>query len=192
MAEAPKILAFAASLRRGSFNVSTLKAAVRGAEAKGCQVTTVNLADYPLPFYDADTESAQGFPPKAVELRALLQAHRGLLLASPEYNSSLSALMKNTIDWLSRPAAGTPASALFRGKVAGLVAAAPTPSGGLRGLAPLSSILANIGVIVLPYAVGVVAADKAFDDQGNFLDLGVARRVEAVGGAVADFLQRRA
>jgi NAD(P)H-dependent FMN reductase len=185
-----KILAFAGSVRRESFNRRVLRIAARGAEATGASVTTIELADYPLPLFDQDFEAASGEPSQARRLKDLFLAHEGLLLACPEYNSSITPLLKNTIDWVSRPAPGEPDLAAYRGKVAGLVSASPGALGGLRGLRHVREILGNIGVIVVPQQMAVAKAMDAFGDDGNLKDARQQAAVESVGRAVAELLLR--
>lgn len=185
-----KILAFAGSVRRASFNKCVLAIAVRGAEAAGASVTVVDLADHALPLFDQDLESSQGLPDAAKRLKTLFLQHDALLLACPEYNSSITPLLKNTIDWVSRPAPGEAALAAYRGKVAGLVSASPGALGGLRGLRHVREILGNIGVLVVPQQVAVSKADAAFDDAGNLKDAKQQTAVEGVGRAVAELAAR--
>jgi NAD(P)H-dependent FMN reductase len=186
MSDAPKILAFAGSARRESFNRKLLAVAVEGARAAGAEVTVLDLADYPLPIFDADVEARDGLPEKAIRLKDHFLAHDGLLLACPEYNSSITPLMKNTIDWVSRPASRDekPLSA-YAGKVAALVATSPGAIGGLRGLVTVRSILGNLGVLVLPKQVAVPKAREAFDDEGRLVDEKSRAAVESVGAGLA-------
>jgi NAD(P)H-dependent FMN reductase len=188
----PRILAVAGSLRRGSYNARLLALAVRGATAAGAEVTVCDLARYPLPLYDADQEAAGGLPSAALELQALLSTHRGLLVASPEYNGSVPPLLVNVIAWTSRPSPGRPRAACFKDKAAGLLSASVAPSAGLRGLAHLGALLGNLGVIVLPYPVGIEAgvSGQAFNADGTLASAALQRKVEDAGAAVAAFLGR--
>ena len=162
----PTILAFAGSTRSESLNKKLARAAAAGAEAAGANVTVVDLGDYPLPLFDEDLEAASGLPENAVKLRELFINHDGFLIASPEYNGSLTAVLKNVIDWLSRRQ-GTEAPYLcFKEKVALLVAASPGGLGGLRGLNHLNTILHGLQVIVLPEQKAIPAAHTRFDDTG--------------------------
>jgi NAD(P)H-dependent FMN reductase len=111
-------------------------------------------------------------------------AHEGLLIATPEYNSSISPLLKNTIDWVSRPADGEPMLAVYRDKVAAVMSASPGGLGGLRGLVHLRSILSNMGVLVIPDQVAVTQAHSAFDDHGNLLDAKRQTSVQGLGRSV--------
>ena len=107
-----------------------------------------------MPLFNQDLEEAEGPPENAGTLKAILLAHEGLLIASPEYNSSITPLLKNTIDWVSRAGEGDKALAAYEGKVAAVMSASPGRLGGLRGLVHLRSILSNIGVLVIPDQVG--------------------------------------
>ena len=183
-----KILAFAGSARRDSFNKKLVKVAARGAEQAGAEVTVIDLADYPLPIYDGDLEE-QGFPENVGKLRELFKAHDGLLLACPEYNSSITPLLKNTIDWVSRPEGDDPGLVAFQGKTAALLAASPGGLGGLRGLVSVRSILGNIGVVVLPKQHALSKAHEAFSGE-ELSDDGQRGAVEGIGAELANFLQR--
>lgn len=182
MSNTAKILAFAGSARQGSVNKKLIRIAAEGARSAGAEVTLIDLKDFPMPLYDGDQEADSGLPDNAVALRALFAEHDGLLIASPEYNSSISPLLKNTIDWVSRPAGDDPSLKYFTGKVAGLVAASPGGLGGLRGLVHVRQILSNSNVIVIPEQHAVPAAHQAFDDSGDLKD---AKRQEAVAGVGA-------
>jgi len=184
MTDQPRILAFAGSARKDSFNVKLVNIAAAGARAAGAEVTVLNLNDFPMPLFNQDLEAADGPPPQASRLKEIMRAHDGLLIASPEYNSSISPLLKNTIDWVSRPADGEPMLAAYQGKVAGLMSASPGRLGGLRGLVHLRSILSNIGVLVTPDQVAVGEAGSAFDDRGDLVDDRRRASVQGVGRTV--------
>jgi chromate reductase, NAD(P)H dehydrogenase (quinone) len=185
-----KILAFAGSLRTDSFNKKLVQIAVAGARAAGAEVTLIDLRDFPMPVYDGDIEAAQGLPENARKLKELFLAHHGLLLSCPEYNSSITAVLKNTIDWVSRPLPGEASLAAFDGKVAALMAASPGSLGGLRGLVHVRSILGNIKVIVLPDQVAVMKADQAFAPDGKLKDDKQQAAVEALGAKLTRTLQK--
>src|ERR1700722_14157917 len=110
----PRILAFAGSTRKDSYNKRLVRIAAQGAEAAGAKVTIIDLADFPMPLYDGDLEQSAGQPEHGVRLKKLLTESDGLLLASPEYNSSYSAVLKNSIDWVSRSVQGEPPLLAFR------------------------------------------------------------------------------
>ena len=167
----PKIVAFAGSLRTGSFNKKLLALAADAARAAGAEVTVVDLRDLALPLFDQDIEDASGLPEGAKKFKALLRASDGFLIASPEYNSSITAALKNAIDWASRAESDDePPLVAYKGKTAALMAASPGALGGLRGLVTLRSILSNIGVLVLPDQVAIPTAHEAFDDAGKLKD----------------------
>jgi NAD(P)H-dependent FMN reductase len=186
----PTIIAFAGSTRTDSYNKKLVKIALQGAEAAGADVTFLDLRDVPMPLYDGDLEEREGLPANARKLKDLLLAHQGLLIASPEYNSSLSGVLKNAIDWASRPVEGEAPLACFKGKVCSLMSASPGALGGLRGLVPVRSLLGNIGVIVLPDQVAVSKAHEAFDDNGRLKDAKQQASIEALGANVARMLAK--
>ena len=179
---APRILALAGSVREGSFNKKAVDIAAQGAEAAGAEVTRLDLANYPLPIFNQDLEKEKGLPPQARDLKALFQSHQGLLIASPEYNSSLTALLKNTIDWVSRSEGEEGPLVAYRDKVAVLMAASPGGLGGLRGLVHLRAILQNIGVIVLPKQLAVGASHEALDSAKT------QESLQGLGRSLAEFL----
>ena len=190
MAESPRILAFAGSARQASFNKLLVKIAAAGAEAAGVACAVVDLRDYPLALYDEDLEAAEGLPANAARLRELFVSHQGLLIASPEYNSSITPLLKNVVDWVSRPDKGEPSLAAFRGKAAALMATSPGGLGGLCGLVHLRAILGNIGVLVLPDQVTVPDAANAFADDGQLKDAQRQAAVEGLGANLAGLLRK--
>lgn len=185
MSSISKILAFAGSTRRDSFNKKLVQIAAQGALQAGAETTFLDLADYRLPLFDEDLEAAEGLPENALKLKEVFIGHQGLLIASPEYNSSVTAVLKNTIDWLSRPAPGEASLACFTGKVAVLMSTSPGGLGGLRGLVHLRSILGNIGVIVLPSQVAVPKAYEAFAPDGSLKDPKQQTSIQQLGHNVA-------
>ena len=186
----PRILAFSGSARRDSFNQKLVHEAAQGAEQVGAEVTIVNLGDYPLPIMDEDLEREQGTPENAAKLKALFLAHDGLLIAAPEYNSSITPLLKNAIDWVSRPAEGEEPLAAYQGKTASLMSASPGGLGGLRGLTHLRSILGNIGVLVLPGQITISQAHEAFDAAGILKDERKRSRVQEFGKTLAETIAK--
>ena len=177
----PRILAFAGSLRANSWNKKLVQAAAVGARRAGAEVTYIDLRDYPLPVFDEDLEASQGTPENATKLKALFRNNDGLLIACPEYNSSITAALKNTIDWVSRPVPNEPPLACFEGKVACIMAASPGALGGLRGLVTVRSILGNIRVTMLPDQVAVPKAHEAFNPDGTIKDGKLAASIEGLG-----------
>ncbi|MDW3205021.1 MAG: NAD(P)H-dependent oxidoreductase [Alphaproteobacteria bacterium] len=181
-----KLLAFAGSARRDSMNKKVLKTAVAGAREAGAEVTVIDLRDYPMPLVDEDLEAAEGLPENGAKLQALFGAHHGLLLACPEYNSSITPLLKNTIDWVSRPGPNGPGSQYLRGKTAGLISASAGALGGLRGLVHVRAILGNIGMTVIPNQVAVSGAKKILAEDGSITDPDREKQVKAVGATLAE------
>jgi len=186
----PRILAFASSTRRESFNKKLVAIAAQGAQEAGAEVTLIDLKDFPLPLFDQDLEAEQGMPENGKKLKKLFIDHDGLLIASPEYNSSFPAVLKNAIDWVSRPAPGEPSLVAFRGKVATLMSASPGALGGLRGLVHVRSILGNLGVIVLPDQIAVAKAHEAFQPDGSLVDPKRQAGVEGLGKTLASFIAK--
>lgn len=190
MSQRPRILAFAGSTRKDSYNKKLLPIAAAGARAAGAEVTVIDLKDYPLPLYDGDLEQADGLPPNCQKLKTLFVEHDGLLIAAPEYNSSITGVLKNTIDWVSRPVPGQPPLVGFTGKVAALMSASPGALGGLRGLVHVRSILGNIGVIVLPDQLAIPRAFEAFQPDGSLKDAKQQAGIENLGATLAKVLAK--
>ncbi len=186
MASAPRILAFAGSLRKDSYNKKLVAIAVKGARNAGAEVTLIDLADYPLPVFDQDLEAAQGLPDSAVLLKAEFKNHDGFLIGCPEYNSSITAALKNAIDWASRPVPDEAPLACFTGKVAAIMSASPGALGGLRGLVHVRAILSNIHVLVLPEQKAIPNAPEAFDDHGSLKDPKQRQAVLDLGARLAE------
>lgn len=184
-----RILAFAGSVRAQSFNRRLLPHAVAGARAAGAEVTQIELADYPLPLFDQDFESREGLPENARRLKALMKSHGALLLACPEYNSSITPLLKNTLDWVSRQDGVESGSVPYRNKLVGLVSASAGRWGGLRGLRHVREILTTLGCVVLPEQYNLSGADAAFDEQGGLKDDKARKATEAVGARLATVLK---
>lgn len=191
MAKKIKILAFAGATRKGSFNKKLIKLAAKGAEAAGAEVTLVDLRDFPMPLYDGDLEAAEGLPEKAREFKKLLVDSDGILIASPEYNSGYSAVLKNAIDWASRVSAeGEPSLLAFTGKYAALLSASPGALGGIRGLYQLRELLQNINVTVMPKMQAIPKAGEAFDENGALKDEKLAKSVHNIGAELVATLQK--
>jgi chromate reductase, NAD(P)H dehydrogenase (quinone) len=187
MPHTPRILAFAGTARTQSWNARLLPIAAQGAQSRGAEVTILDMRDYPMPLFDEDAESSGGMPEVAARFRRLLIEHDGFLIACPEYNSSITPLLKNAIDWASRSEKkGDPPLEAFRGKAAALMATSPGSLGGLRGLVTVRSILGNIGVHVLPTQVAVPSIHTLFDDNGNMTEDAMRTRLESLGSELAD------
>jgi chromate reductase len=162
---APKLIALAGSARRASLNRAILSTAAISASAAGAELTVVDLNDFPLPLFNQDLEDAGGIPEPARRLKAIFRAADGFILASPEHNSTYSALLKNTIDWCSRTESDDePPLAAFGGKSALLLAASPGPLGGLRGLFALRELLQNLRMTVYPEVLAVRSAHELIEN----------------------------
>ncbi len=182
-----KILAFSGSLRAGSFNQKLVKIAAEGAREAGAEVTLISLADFPMPLFDQDLEDAEGKPEAAKRLKALFLEHDGLLIASPEYNSMITAALKNAIDWVSRADSEDEAPlAALGGKTAAIISASPGGYGGSRSLGFLREFLGNIKITVLEKEFSLPKANEAFAEDGSLLDEGKAAEVRAVGRGLAE------
>ncbi len=176
----PKILAFSGSIRRDSWNRKLIQVAADAARAAGGDVTLIDLADYPLPLYDGDLEAQDGLPDNALRLKALFKDHDALLIASPEYNSSVPPLLKNALDWVSREWQGESGLVPYQNKVAAILAASPGTFGGMRMLPHLRQVLNTLGVLVLPAQFSLAHADSAFNEEGGTLMLKSPARLHAL------------
>ena len=187
----PRILAFGGSLRRDSYNQKLAAIAAAGSREAGAEVTVISLRDFPLPVFDEDLETADGMPETARRLKSIFREHDGLIIASPEYNSSLTAALKNAIDWVSRAESDDePALSALAGKTAVVCAASPGGLGGIRGLVHLRAILSNIGITVLPDQIAVSKAYEAFAADGSLADEKQQARAKALGSNLARHLSK--
>lgn len=162
-----RVLAFGGSTQEDSINKKLVLEAANLARQMGASVTVIDLKDYPIPLYDADLETEEGMPAKAKKLRQLMIQSQVILIASPEYNGSLSGVLKNAIDWASRSEDADSSREAFKGKKFAIMSASPGSGGGARGLVHLRAILENIGGTVIPQQVVVPDAYDAFDEQGH-------------------------
>lgn len=184
----PNILAFAGSTRIDSFNKKLVKIAAAGAMESNVDVTVIDLRDFAMPLYDGDLEQKEGLPSNARKLKDLMLSHQGFLISSPEYNSSISGVLKNMIDWVSRPSEGEEPLACFKGKVAGIMSASPGGLGGLRGLIHVRAILENISVLVIPEQIAIAKAHEVFNADGTLRDKKQEEQVKRIGASVAKLL----
>lgn len=177
----PKILVFAGSIRTGAYSGKTADAAMKELALQGAEVTRISLADYPLPIMDQDLEREKGVPENAYRIARHIAANDGMLIASPEYNSSIPPLLKNTIDWVSRihKDGGRPFKP-YAGKIAALCSSSDGNFAGARGLYHLRSVLMNCGVEIITPQCSVPRAADAFDEDGQFKDEQLRRRMETV------------
>lgn len=189
----PKVLVFAGSIRQGSLNRRLARLAERLVRDMGGEATWLDLRDHPMPIFNADLEAAGGRPEAADRMRAAWLSHDGVLIASPEYNGSISPLLKNAIDWVSRAIPGDDRSA-YAGRVVGLMAASDGVLGGTRALPQLRLVLSQLGALVLPRQVGLPRAQHVLlRDDGQLDDSATEQRVAAlvldvidVAGKLAD------
>ncbi|NJK28088.1 MAG: NAD(P)H-dependent oxidoreductase, partial [Coleofasciculaceae cyanobacterium SM2_3_26] len=148
------------------------------------------FGDLPMPLFDEDLEAEQGLPENVLKFKALLKAHQGFLIACPEYNGSITPLLKNAIDWASRPEPADPAAAqrCFKDKVAVIMSASPGGLGGMRGLVHVRAILGNIGVLVLPDRKAISNAHEAFTENGNLKEEKQQQEVQQLGSKLTEIL----
>ena len=174
-----KILALSGSTRSGSLNAKLAAAFAEAARVAGAEPTLISLRDYPLPLYDGDLEEADGVPENARALARLFSAHHGIFIAGPEYNSGITPLLKNTLDWMSRVGRGDkPMPSPFKSSVFALAGASPGAYGTIRGLPMIRQILQiGLGAHVLPEQLAVGQAQKVFDEAGAVGDERVADRL---------------
>ncbi|MFN3569133.1 MAG: NADPH-dependent FMN reductase [Polaromonas sp.] len=193
MSTPPKLLIFAGSTRLASFNRKLAHAAAALARAAGAAVTHIELADFDIPMYNADLE-AKGTPADVMKLKQILFEHPAWIICSPEYNGSYTALLKNTIDWVSSPVKSDPAwqegFKSFSGKVVGMLSASPGALGGLRSQSHLAPLLLNAQCWVAPRAFALGHAGDAFDAQGELVNEKHRSSVQAVITQVLDASRR--
>lgn len=176
----PRILVFAGSAREDSFNKRLARLMAQRIDELGGQATFVDLRDFPMPIYDGDLEAGEGLPEHASRLKRMFMEHQGLAIASPEYNGFITPLLKNTIDWVSRPDGDLGALEPYQHKVAAIVGASPGGLGGLRALPLLRQLLSNIGVTVLPDQLAVGGAGSAFHGDGSLADEGKSKALDSI------------
>jgi NAD(P)H-dependent FMN reductase len=169
MKNATKLLFFAGSAREGSHNKRLARLGATIAEANGIAATFADLGDYPMPVYDADLQTRDGIPENALKLEALMKVHTGVFIACPEYNASITPLLKNSLDWVSRiKIEGEPPLAVFKTRVFALGSSSPGGMGGLRGLNTVRTVLElGLGALVLPDQFAVPRAAEAYDEHGH-------------------------
>jgi chromate reductase, NAD(P)H dehydrogenase (quinone) len=177
----PKILVMSGSIRTGSHNTRLAALAVKELTLLDAEVTRISLQDYPLPLYDADHDADTGQPDNAVKLKQMIASHHGVFITSPEYSASVTPLLKNTIDWVSRVRErGDPTFAAYKGRVFAIGAVSPGRLGGVRSLMALRQILElGCGALVIPEQVAIPLAEQAFDEMDNIVDAGMANLLRA-------------
>jgi chromate reductase, NAD(P)H dehydrogenase (quinone) len=187
----PKILVFPGSLRGESFNVRLAALAAKELMLAEADVTRISLADYPLPIYDADRAAADGPPANAVKLKRLLAAHRGVFIASPEYNASITPLLKNAIDWISTVRdPGEAQLAVFQNRVFAIGGASPGRSGALNSLLTLRQVLAiGCRALVVAEQVAIPNATQAFNEMDELVDSRAAAQLKIVVRKLVEYAQ---
>ena len=177
MSDKIKIVVFAGSTRKNSYNKQLINASIPYLEEFGAEVRFIDLKDYPLPVFDEDNESSAGLPAEARKLKDVFIVADGFLISSPEYNGFFSGVFKNSIDWLSRQVDGYPPFECFENKTVGLLAASPGGLGGIRVLPTVRQLLSGIKMLVIPTQFGLGNAGNAFNEDGTLSD---AKNQEAV------------
>src|SRR5579864_2123675 len=183
----PKILIIPGSMRTGSHNVKLAAAAAHAFAQAGVQVTRISLAVFPLPIYDADLQAKSGVPKHAINLKRMMGTHHGILIVTPEYNASVPALVKNTIDWITRVQDPHESRGqVFRERAFAIASASQSRLGGSRALAALRLILSACHAAVIPSQLALSFADQAYDDRDR---LKHPSDIEAMGALVRQLVE---
>ena len=181
-----KILVIPGSLRTGSLNAKLAAVVAHQFAQAGAEVTRLSLSDFPLPIYDGDLQTRSGVPKNAVDLKRMIGAHHGVLFITPEYNSSVPPLLKNTIDWVSRVQdAHESRGQVFRGRAFAVAGASHSRLGGARALAALRLILSACQALVIPNQLALAFAEEAYDDMDR---LKRPPDIEALGALVRQLI----
>jgi chromate reductase, NAD(P)H dehydrogenase (quinone) len=190
----PKILVFAGSIRTGSHNARLAALAAKELAIAGADVTRISLEDYPLPLYDGDLEAKSGAPANAAKLKQMMAAHQGVFIASPEYNASITPLLKNTIDWISRVRErGETPLAVFKNRVFAIGGASDSAYGAMRSLMALRQVLElGCGALVIPEQITVFHASEAFDEMDNLKEERAANSLKRVLQRLIDLAREAA
>ncbi|HXN69010.1 MAG TPA: NAD(P)H-dependent oxidoreductase [Bradyrhizobium sp.] len=186
-----KILVIPGSLRTGSLNAKLAAVAAHELAQQGAEVTRISLADFPLPIYDGDLQSKSGVPKHAVNLKRMIGAHHGVLIVTPEYNSSVPPLVKNTIDWITRVQDGQEVRGeVFRERAFAIAAASESRLGGTRSLAALRLILTACHATVIPNQLALSFAGAAYDDMDKLKHPADIEALDAMARQLIDVSQR--
>jgi NAD(P)H-dependent FMN reductase len=169
MTASARLLFFAGSARAGSHNKKLARLGAKIAEANGIPATFLDLDDYPMPIYHGDLEASDGQPENAKKLKAVMEAHSGIFIASPEYNASITPLLKNSLDWVSHVRSeGEAPLQVYKTRVFALGSASPGGMGGLRSLITVRQVLElGLGALVLPDQFAGPRAHEAFGEDGH-------------------------
>jgi len=183
----PTILIIPGSMRTGSHNVRLAAAAAYEFAQADVQVTRISLADFPLPIYDAELQAKSGIPKHAINLKRMIGAHQGVLIVTPEYNASVPALVKNTIDWVSRVQDPHESRGqVFRERAFAIASASESRLGGARALAALRLILSACHAMVIPNQLALSFAGQAYDDMDR---LKLSADVETLAALVRQLIE---
>jgi chromate reductase len=186
-----KILVIPGSLRTGSLNARLAAAAAHEFAQAGAEVTRISLGDFPLPIYDGDLQAKSGVPKHAVNLKRMIGAHQGVLIVTPEYNSSVPALLKNAIDWVTRVQdAHETRGQVFRDRAFAIAAASESRLGGTRSLAALRLILSACQATVIPSQLALAFAGEAYDDMDRLKHPADVEMLKAMTRQLIDVSQR--
>jgi NAD(P)H-dependent FMN reductase len=186
-----KILVIPGSLRFGSLNAKLAAAAAQELVRTGVEVTRISLGDFALPIYDGDLQTKSGLPKNAVNLKRMIGAHHGVLIVTPEYNSSLPPLLKNAIDWVSRVQdAHETRGQVFRERAFAIAAASGGRLGGTRCLAALRLVLSACHATVIPNQLALSFADQAYDDMDRLKHPADIEALDALVRQLIDVSQR--
>ena len=180
MGNRSRLLFFAGSTRSASFNKKLARLGATIASSDGTDATFVDLIDYDMPLYNGDLEAELGPPENARRLKKLFEQHNGIMIACPEYNSSITPLLKNTLDWVSRVREEDGTVTVFKTRVFLLASASSGGMGGLRGLNGVRPVLElGLGALVLPDQFALPRAHTAFAEDGSLYDLDAQDRLRA-------------
>src|SRR5689334_1349086 len=186
-----KILVIPGSLRTGSLNAKLAATIALELAQAGAEVTRISLSDFPLPIYDGDLQAKSGIPKNAVNLKRMMGSHHGVLIVTPEYNSSVPALVKNTIDWISRVQdPHETRGQVFRERAFAIAAASGNRLGGTRALAALRLILTACHAAVVPNQLALSFADEAYDDRDRLKNAADIDALNAMVRQLIEFSQR--
>jgi chromate reductase len=189
----PRIVVMAGSRRREALSRRVAAACVRALEAAGAEVERVELDDYPAPLYDGDLEADSGLPEAIVRLQRVLHASDGVLVVNPEYNGSLTPLLKNTLDWCSRPNPADPERSggkVYAGRAAAVVGSSPGALGGMRVLFHVRDVLGYLGMQVIPQQLAVGKAGEAVGDDDRLRDAAQQEMLDKLAAALVDTARR--
>jgi chromate reductase len=189
---APRILVFSGSIRIGSMNARLAALASKYCTLAGADATLISLLDYPMPIYDGDLENRSGVPEAAISLKRLMMRHQGIFIASPEYNASITPLLKNALDWVSRVREGHELPlAAYKDRAFALGGASNGAYGAMRSLMALRQVLElGCGALVIPEQIAVARAGDAFDELDDFKDEANSNRLKGVVQSLIKFARQ--